>query len=58
MKLSDYIVTFLQKKGIRHFFGYQVMNITNSQVDSNYGGQRDGGDAMSTINPDDIAQIT
>lgn len=23
MKLSDYIVTFLQKKGIRHFFGYQ-----------------------------------
>lgn len=35
-----------------------MMNITNSQVDSNYGGQRDGGDAMSTINPDDIAQIT
>ena len=32
-----------------------MMNITNSQVDSNYGGQRDGGDAMSTINPDDIA---
>ena len=31
-----------------------MMNITNSQVDSNYGGQRDGGDAMSTINPDDI----
>ena len=28
-----------------------MMNITNSQVDSNYGGQRDGGDAMSTINP-------
>ncbi len=23
MKLSDYIVAFLQKKGIRHFFGYQ-----------------------------------
>ena len=23
MKLSDYIVTFLQKKGICHFFGYQ-----------------------------------
>lgn len=23
MKLSDYIVSFLQKKGIRHFFGYQ-----------------------------------
>lgn len=35
-----------------------MMNITNAQVDMNYGGQRDGGDAMSTINPDDIAQIT
>lgn len=35
-----------------------MMNITSSQVDSNYGGQRDGGDAMSTINPDDIASIT
>lgn len=35
-----------------------MMNITNSQVDSNYGGQRDGGDAMSGINPDDIAQMT
>ena len=35
-----------------------MMNITGSQVNSNYGGQRDGGDAMSTINPDDIAQIT
>lgn len=23
MKLSDYVVAFLQKKGIRHFFGYQ-----------------------------------
>ncbi len=23
MKLSDYIVEFLQRKGIRHFFGYQ-----------------------------------
>ena len=23
MKLSDYIVAFLQKKGVRHFFGYQ-----------------------------------
>lgn len=35
-----------------------MMDITGSQVDSNYGGQRDGGDAMSTINPDDIASIT
>lgn len=35
-----------------------MMNITTSQVDMNYGGQRDGGDAMSTINPDDIASIT
>ena len=29
-----------------------------SQVKSNYGGDRDGGDAMSTINPDDIASIS
>lgn len=35
-----------------------MMNITESQVNSNYGGQRDGGDAMSGINPDDIAQMT
>ena len=35
-----------------------MMNITNSQVDSNYAGQRDGGDDMSTLNPDDIAQTT
>lgn len=35
-----------------------MMNISDSQVNSNYGGGRDGGDAMSTINPDDIAQIT
>lgn len=35
-----------------------MMNISTSQAKSNYGGQRDGGDAMSTINPDDIAQIT
>ena len=35
-----------------------MMNITDAQVNMNYGGQRDGGDAMSTINPDDIAQIT
>ncbi len=35
-----------------------MMNITSDQVDSNWGGQRDGGDAMSTINPDDIASIS
>lgn len=35
-----------------------MMNISSSQVSSNYGGERDGGDAMSTINPDDIASIT
>ena len=35
-----------------------MMNITSNQVDSNWGAQRDGGDAMSTINPDDIASIS
>lgn len=35
-----------------------MMNVSDSQVSMNYGGERDGGDAMSTINPDDIAQIT
>lgn len=35
-----------------------MMNTTTSQVSSNYGGERDGGDAMSTINPDDIASIS
>lgn len=35
-----------------------IMNITSDQVDSNWGAQRDGGDAMSTINPDDIASIS
>ena len=35
-----------------------MMNVSDSQVNSNYGGGRDGGDAMSTINPDDIAQMT
>lgn len=35
-----------------------MMNVSDSQVNASYGGQRDGGDAMSTINPDDIAQIT
>ena len=39
--------------------GVPVMqNITSSQVASNYGGERDGGDVMSTINPDDIKSIT
>ena len=35
-----------------------MMNTTSDQVKSNYGGERDGGDAMSTINPDDIASIS
>ena len=35
-----------------------MMNITSDQVDSNWGAQRDGGDAMSTINPDDIVSIS
>lgn len=35
-----------------------MMNISSDQVDSNWGAQRDGGDAMSTINPDDIASIS
>ena len=35
-----------------------MMNITSDQVDRNWGAQRDGGDAMSTINPDDIASIS
>ena len=35
-----------------------MMNITSDQVDSNWGAQRDGGDAMSTITPDDIASIS
>ena len=38
--------------------GVPVMNsITTAQVASNYGGERDGGDVMSTINPDDIKSI-
>lgn len=35
-----------------------MMNITSEQVNSNWGAQRDGGDAMSTINPNDIASIS
>ena len=35
-----------------------MMNITSDQVDSNWGAQRDGGAAMSTINPADIASIS
>lgn len=39
--------------------GVPVMNsVSDEQVKSNYGGERDGGDVMSTINPDDIASIT
>lgn len=35
-----------------------MTNVTTSQSSSDYGGGRDGGDVMSTINPDDIASIT
>ncbi|WP_278871246.1 SusC/RagA family TonB-linked outer membrane protein [Leyella stercorea] len=35
-----------------------MANTTTSQVSSDYGGERDAGDVMSTINPDDIASIT
>mgnify|MGYP000106779535 CR=1 FL=1 len=35
-----------------------MMNVSDSQIDGSYGGGRDGGDAMSTINPDDIASMT
>ena len=35
-----------------------MTNITSIQSSSDYGGGRDGGDVMSTINPDDIASIT
>lgn len=39
--------------------GVPVMSsVSGAQVSSNYGGERDGGDVMSTINPDDIASIT
>ena len=34
-----------------------MMSVSDSQVKMAYGGERDGGDAMSTINPDDIAQL-
>lgn len=35
-----------------------MTNTATSQVASDYGGERDAGDVMSTINPDDIASIT
>ena len=35
-----------------------MMNIDGGQASGNYGGGHDGGDALSMINPDDIAQIT
>jgi len=39
--------------------GVPVMTgIATSQVSGNYGGERDAGDVLSMINPDDIAQIT
>ena len=35
-----------------------MTNIDNDQTSEDYGGYHDGGDVMSTINPDDIASIT
>ena len=35
-----------------------MMNVSDSQIDGSYGGGRDGGDAMSTINPDDASFTT
>lgn len=35
-----------------------MTNTATSQVSSDWGGERDAGDVMSTINPDDIASIT
>lgn len=35
-----------------------MTNIDNDQTSEDYGGHHDGGDVMSTINPDDIASIT
>lgn len=35
-----------------------MTNIDNDQTSDGYGGHHDGGDVMSTINPDDIASIT
>lgn len=35
-----------------------MTNIDNDQTSDAYGGHHDGGDVMSTINPDDIASIT
>lgn len=37
--------------------GIPMQNQNTTQVNSTYGGQRDGGDALSNINPDDIESI-
>ena len=57
MKLSDYIVTFLQKKGIRHFFGYQgtmiahlVDSIERNPETENHSGYNEQG-AVETLIP-------
>ena len=54
MKLSDYIVTFLQKKGIRHFFGYQgtmiahlVDSIERNPETENHSGYNEQGAAFA-----------
>lgn len=38
--------------------GIPMANNTNDNVSVVYGGGRDGGDALSTLNPDDIASMT
>lgn len=37
--------------------GIPMQNQNTTQINSTYGGQRDGGDALSNINPDDIESI-
>lgn len=38
--------------------GVPLQNHETSQINSTYGGQRDGGDAISNINPDDVESIS
>lgn len=38
--------------------GVPLQNHQTSQINSTYGGQRDGGDAISNINPDDVESIS
>lgn len=37
--------------------GVPMPNQATAQINSTYGGQRDGGDAMSNLNPDDVESI-